>query len=479
MFKEIEIIQMNDTHANLLPLEDIIYGPRGFKISKRGGYAKIMSKINYYREKNKNLLVFDNGDTIHGTYEAFVTKGENMVPYLNALGINAMTFHWDAAYTPQHLQALEAKLNYPILAANVYREGTEELLFEATKVFEVDGIRIGVIGIASNIIRSNMPKPFWIDTEFTDGIEETRRNISELKSKGVDLVMVLSHLGYPQDIELIKQVDGIDIYLSGHTHNRIRELVKINDTYIIQSGALGTSIGYLNLKFKDKELLQVEHEFIELDETVKDDETIVNMLINDPVLKQHKDYLDQIVGETAIDLHRGSTFFGTMDYLLLDSMRDATGLDIAFSNGWRYGGAVKKGKIIRRNLYQIVPMNPEIMTVELTGRDLFVLLEDNLENTFSCEPFQQKGGYIKRNSGLKIYFKLENPKGQKIQRVFVGDEELNLNKIYKAAYVTRQAVPENYGENHKAFGMKAVEAIENYLSKRVYNRDNLETYIPV
>ena len=160
MFKEIEIIQMNDTHANLLPLEDIIYGPRGFEISKRGGYAKIMSKINYYREKNKNLLVFDNGDTIHGTYEAFVTKGENMVPYLNALGINAMTFHWDAAYTPQHLQALEAKLNYPILAANVYREGTEELLFEATKVFEVDGIRIGVIGIASNIIRSNMPKPF-------------------------------------------------------------------------------------------------------------------------------------------------------------------------------------------------------------------------------------------------------------------------------------------------------------------------------
>ena len=81
-------------------------------------------------------------------------------------------------------------------------------------------------------------------------------------------------------------------------------------------------------------------------------------LAADPTLKKHAAFLAEVVGETKLDLHRGSSFYGTMDYFLLDAMRDVTGAAIAFSNGWRYGGAIEKGVLTRRDLYQIVPMNP-------------------------------------------------------------------------------------------------------------------------
>lgn len=480
MLKQIGIVQINDTHANLFPKEDVLFSGSGFQIETLGGYARIMTKINEYKEKHKdNLLIFDNGDTFHGTYEAVESKGEVMVPYLKKLGINAMTFHWDSAYTPQHLKMLEQKIGYPILANNVYHEGTQELMFEPSRVFEVDQIKIGVIGVASNIIRSNMPEPFWKGAEFTDGIKESRQEIQKLREDNVDLIILLSHLGYPQDIELLKQVEGIDICLSGHTHNRVTELEKVEKTYIIQSGSLATSIGYLDVELKNNTITNIKHEFVLLSSEVQENQEIVELLEQDEILNQFHDYLETQVGESKIDLHRASSFYGTMDYLLLDSMRHVTGSDIAFSNGWRYGGAISKGKLTRRNLYQIVPMDPEIMKATMKGQEIVDMLEENLESTFSCQPFKQMGGYIKRNSGLKIYFKLENPKGHRIQKIFVGESELDVVKDYDVVYVTRQAVPERFGKNHQKTGKKSIQAMETFLKEGPYERKDLDAYLPV
>lgn len=230
MEKTISIVQINDTHANLFEHGDVRYTAGGFAVETVGGYARIMTKIEAQRRAaGAGLLVLDNGDTLHGTCEAIETKGKVMVPYLKALGIDAMTFHWDAAYTIPYLQGMAGTLGYPILAANVYKEGTKERLFPPTAFFERNGLCIGVIGLASNIIRKNMPKPFWEGAEFTDGIDEAAQCAAELKDRHADLIILLSHLGYPQDIELLKRVDGIDLCLSGHTHNRIRTPQRIGN----------------------------------------------------------------------------------------------------------------------------------------------------------------------------------------------------------------------------------------------------------
>lgn len=235
----------------------------------------------------------------------------------------------------------------------------------------------------------------------------------------------------------------------------------------------------MRLTIEDKQITGIEHEYIRLDAGVPESETITAMLRSDETLARFRGILDETVGESAIDLHRASSFYGTMDYLLLDAMRHVTELPIAFSNGWRYGGAIARGPITRRDLFSIVPMNPPLRTAELTGRQIYQLLEDNLERTFAAEPFKQMGGYIKRNSGLKVYFKLENPYGQRIQRIFSEDGELDAERLYTVAYVTVQAVPDDVGTNHKELAIHAVEAMERLLANAPYKRDDLETYIPV
>jgi S-sulfosulfanyl-L-cysteine sulfohydrolase len=94
-------------------------------------------------------------------------------------------------------------------------------------------------------------------------------------------------------------------------------------------------------------------------------------------------------------------------------------------------------------------MNPPISTVELTGEEIVAMLEENLERTFARDPYDQMGGYVKRGLGFNACIKIENPHGQRVQQVFVGNEELQSGRHYPAAFVTEQGVAHKYGRNHR------------------------------
>ena len=85
-------------------------------------------------------------------------------------------------------------------------------------------------------------------------------------------------------------------------------------------------------------------------------------------------------------------------------------------------------------------MNPPISTVELTGEEIVAMLEEKLERTFACDPYNQMGGYVKRSLGFNVYIKIENPPGQRVQKVSVGDEPLQPGRYYPTACVTEQGV---------------------------------------
>ena len=108
-------------------------------------------------------------------------------------------------------------------------------------------------------------------------------------------------------------------------------------------------------------------------------------------------------------------------------------------------------------------MNPIIQTVELTGEEIINMLEKNLERTFSTVPMKQMGGYVKRCLGLHVKMRIENPKGNRIQQIFIGDEPLIKEKNYKAAFVTAQGIPKKMGKNRMDMNIKAVEAMAEYL----------------
>lgn len=463
--KELTIIQMNDTHGYIEEHWEHFYQGRKSVHYRAGGYARILAYVEQVRnEKGKEVLFLDNGDTFHGTYPVVESEGEILPPLLNTFNLDAMTGHWDFAYGPAKIKKIVSKLNYPMLAINAYQEENDELIFPPYLITEKNGLKIGVIGIAAFIIDKIMPKKYSQGLYFTLGDEELPDYITELKEEqNVDLVVVLSHLGFPQEVKLVEEVEGIDVLLSGHTHNRMSKPALINDTIIFQSGSHGSFLGQLDLTIENKKIIKYNHQLILLDHTMEKDPNLKKLV--DETLSPYRQKLANIIGYTEVDLNRSNVLESTMDNLLLTSLLDYADADVAFSNGWRYGAPIPKGPITENDLWNIIPTNPPVSKTTLTGQEIWEMLEENLEHTFSRNPYQQMGGYLKRSMGLSLYFKFENPYGQRIQELFIGNEKIDLKKEYEAVFVTVQGVPEKYGQNRRTTAEYAVDVLRNYIQK--------------
>lgn len=463
--KYLTILQLNDIHAYLDFHPEMFIENGTEQYRNAGGYGRIATLFKKVREENPNgVLALDNGDTFHGTYPVVESKGEVLVPILNALGLDGMTAHWDFAYGPAQLKRLVASLNYPLLANNCYDNQTDELVFPSHTIVEKGGLKIGVIGIAEHIVDKMMPAQFSEGVYFTMGNEEMPKLIDMLRHKeNVDLVVVLSHFGFPQEVKLAEEVAGIDILLSGHTHNRLAEPVIVNDTILIQSGCHGSFVSRLDVRVKQGKIVHHQHELIEVAEEIEPDVNVQPLV--DHAHNPTREKLDAVVGHTTTALNRYRQLETTMDNLLLEALMEASNTKLAFSNGWRYGAPIPPGPITMNDLWNIIPTNPLVSVVDITGEEIIDVLEENLEHTFSADPYKQMGGYVKRCLGLNMFVKLENPKGTRIQDLFIDNKPVAKNKTYTASFVTIQGVPKKYGTNRRNLDISAIEALKNYIEK--------------
>jgi len=154
-----------------------------------------------------------------------------------------------------------------------------------------------------------------------------------------------------------------------------------------------------------------------------------------------------------------------MDNVLLDAIAAAAGTRLAFSNGWRYGAPILPGAVTMEHLWNIVPTHPPISTVELTGDELRAMLEANLERTYSPDPYCQMGGFVKRCRGLNLYFKMENPKGQRIEDLLVDGAPIQPGRIYRAAMLGEQGVPNKYGSKRQKIEIDAIQSLQQLFAR--------------
>lgn len=478
--QQLTIVQMNDTHAYMDLHPEIFWTGTGAVYRPAGGYARIATLVRQIRaERGESVLFLDNGDTLHGTFPAVATKGEALVPIMNALGPDAMTAHWEFAYGPPTFKQRAAELHHPVLAANVYEQASGAGFFAPFMVKDVGGLRVGVVGLACNIVDKTMPPHFSAGLSFTLGRDELPGIIEQVREQEhADLVVLLSHLGFPQDMQLLAEVPGIDVCLSGHTHNRLVQPALQGRVPVIQSGCHGSFLGRLDLEIDHGQVVGYQHHLIPVEaDIVRDPE--VDALVQQ-ALAPFREQLAEVVGETATALHRATTLESPMDNLLLGALREQTGAQVAFSNGWRYGAPIPPGPVTMNDLYNIIPMNPPVETVELTGAELRAMLEENLERTFAANPYAQMGGYVKRALGLRAYIKIENPAGQRIQQLYVGESEVAPGRVYTAAFVTEQGVPRTYGRNRQQTSTRAIDALRQYLARHRPLRADLHgTFLPV
>ncbi|WCK56488.1 hypothetical protein PP175_11560 [Aneurinibacillus sp. Ricciae_BoGa-3] len=141
------------------------------------------------------------------------------------------------------MRLIAEQLSTPMLAANVYdKVATHSLTSDVIK--EYSGLRVGVIGLTYPFVDQTIPPAFFEDMYFTLGLEEVAQSVQFLRvEEKVNIIILISHMGMPLDAKLASVVQGVDIILSGHSHDRVDRAIIVKDTTIIQSGASASFLG--------------------------------------------------------------------------------------------------------------------------------------------------------------------------------------------------------------------------------------------
>lgn len=460
--KSLTLIQINDAHGYFKPHPEVFYEANGLVVKEAGGYARIKTLVDQIRRETKNSIFLDCGDTFHGTFITTQTHGNAVVPILNEMGIEAMSAHWDFAYTPSKLRDLVYQLNYPLIAANVYLYNKKKRIFDPFIIKEMDGMKIGIFGMACEHVVQGFPQKFSNGIYMSPEYKEIPLMASKLRNEyNCDIVVLLSHLGMPTDYEILSKTTGIDICISGHTHNRLSAPIKVGNCLLIQSGCHGSFIGRLDVEIANGRVISYHHELIPVTAEIPENSKIARLI--ESVYEPYKETLQEVVGKTDNLLCRDLSLESTMDNFLLHAISHATGRKLCFSHGWRYGAPILPGNITTENLFNIVPMNPKIINVDLRGYEIVEMLENFINHTYSRNPFGQIGGYLPRAIGLKAYIKIENPHHYRIQTLYVDGDELDANQVYPVSYITEQGVPQHFGINREKLSITAIQAMKDYL----------------
>lgn len=443
----LRILWTNDTHGYLSPLYhreegDDQYMDRARREGKVGGFAYIASIINRQRNAlpNKTLL-FDSGDSWHGTVVPVRLGGSPVVQVMNAMGYDAMVpgnveFFYDQAT----LEKLFAAARFPIVAANFYdAQWNERVKLKNVSPYiikQINGLKIAVIGMTYHWMSKVAHHPQW---SFGLRTEQVQRDIDHLKNdEQVDLVIMLSHMGWKADAHYAELVSGIDVIVGAHTHDILyRPTVVTNkksqrSILVVQSGSHGKMLGQLDLQVRNRRIIAFTQTLFPIRSHGIKPDTKIKALIT-KLRAPYKTELERVIGETHTLLYRQGTWQSTADNLVTDALRNRTGQQIAIAEPGRYGATILPGPITVEDIYNLVPAENPINHMHVRGRDLRNMLEAAIDNVIAKDPLEQIGANMWRFSGLMIQVDLRQPYPKRIQNILVNGKPLRDDKLYSLA----------------------------------------------
>ncbi|UWQ73147.1 thiosulfohydrolase SoxB [Leisingera sp. M658] len=385
-----------------------------------GGLDRMATIINAIRADRPDALLFDGGDTWHGSYTCHHTAGQDMVNVMNALKPDAMTFHWEFTLGSERVNEIVEGLPFAALGQNIFDAEWDEPaeLFKPYKFFERGGAKVAVIGQAFPYMP--IANPGWMFPEYSFGIrdENMQAMVDEVRAAGADLVVVLSHNGFDVDKKMAGKVQGIDVILSGHTHDALPEPVLVGRTHIIASGSNGKFVSRVDLDVRDGQLMGLRHKLIPVFSDVIAPDPMVAQLI-DAERAPYKAQLEEVIGKTDTLLYRRGNFNGTWDDLICDALLSEREADIAMSPGVRWGPSLVPGDdITREDIWNVTSMSyGAAYRSEMTGEFIKVILEDVADNIFNPDPYYQQGGDMVRIGGMGYRIDITKPQGERISEM--------------------------------------------------------------
>ncbi|MDT8327449.1 MAG: thiosulfohydrolase SoxB [Roseovarius sp.] len=403
-----------------------------------GGLDRVSTVINAIRADRPDAILLDGGDTWHGSYTCYQTEGQDMVNVMNVLKPDAMTFHWEFTLGSERVQEIVEGLPFAALGQNIFDAEWDEPvdIFPPYKFFERGGVNVAVIGQAFPYMP--IANPGWMFPEYSFGIrdENMQEMVDEVRAKGAELVVVLSHNGFDVDKKMAGKVTGIDVILSGHTHDALPEPVLVGETIIIASGSNGKFVSRVDLDVRDGRMMGFRHKLIPIFSDVIEPDKAVTEVI-DAQRAPYMAELSEVIGQSESLLYRRGNFNGTWDDLICDALISEREADIAMSPGVRWGPSILPGQdITREDIWNVTSMTyGRAYRTEMTGEFIHVILEDVADNLFNPDPYYQQGGDMVRLGGLGYRIDITKPQGSRItdMTLLKTGEALDAAKTYQVA----------------------------------------------
>ena len=459
---QLRILHVNDVHARY----DQITATGGFctpedEAEKKcvGGAARLQTKLKELR--GDNALFLDAGDQFQGTLFYTQYKHGAVQTVLGMLNPDAQTLgNHEFDDGPAGLRPYLDAVSWPVLSANTdtSREPRLKDRYKPYTIVVKNGQRIGIVGLttADTPITSS-PGP---TVAFRNEAQALTRAVAALKARGVDKIVALTHIGYSEDQALAAQVDGVDVYVGGHSHSFLETgndkaagpyptVVKTpsgSPALVVQAGSYGTHLGLLDVTFDAAGVVKAwEGKPVALSNDVTLDPAVADKVsqLNVPLAQLRR----QPVGEAKVELVGTSDAcrFGecNLGNLIADAMLWATkgqGTQIAIQNGGGIRSGIPGGQVSMGNVIEVLPFSNTVATFDVTGADLLASLESGVSRAH--DKTTSGTGRFPQVAGLRYAFDPAKPEGARISSVEIRGADGAYRPVDPSA--TYKAVTNNF-----------------------------------
>ena len=433
---------------------------------KLGGFAHLATLVKRVRASRPGALLCDGGDTWQGSATALWSKGQDMIEACKLLGVDVMTGHWEFTYGQDRVKQVvenDFKGKIEFLAQNVATADFGDPVFKPYTLRDINGAKVAIIGQAFPY--TPIANPRYFVPEWTFGIQESelQKRIDEVRGKGAQAVVLLSHNGMDVDVKLASRVTGLDAILGGHTHDAVPMPLEVKNrsgtTLVTNAGSNAKFLGVLDLDVRDGKVQGYKYRLLPVFSNLLEADREMAALVTS-VRAPFQAKLDEKLATTEGLLYRRGNFNGTVDQLILDALMKVKGAEIAFSPGFRWGTTLLPGQAI--TLDHVMDWSaityPYVTLNELTGEQIKTILEDVCDNLFNPDPYYQQGGDMVRVGGLSYTCAPGEAMGKRISDMRLAGKPISADRKYKVAGWAPVA--------EGAKGEPAWEVISTYLRDR-------------
>ena len=444
------ILQTTDMHGRVFPID--YYSNKYDNV----GITKVATLIREARKTDPDLMLVDSGDTIQGTpLEYFHNKRNNTPPDPMMLAMNAL--HYDSMAVGNHeynfglkvLEKARSEAKFPWLSANTYNTGTNDPHYTPYIIKQVNGVRVGVLGLTTPGIPNWENVPNYAGLEFKETVSEAKKWVPILREKEkVDLVVITMHMGIEEDLStgklnpaqvpnenaavaIARQVPGVDVILMGHTHRDVPSLI-VNGVLLSQANRWASHVAridlYLEKSARDNRwhIIARAARTIPVTEKTAIDPEIAQ--IGQPYDKETQDWLNRAIGESAEELTAHEARF--RDTAIIDLIQrvqlEACRADVSMAAAFNTEAHIPKGAVTVRNIAGLYEYENTLVTLELTGRQLKDALEHSAHYFRPFEPGKSLSELVDQRipgydfdmaEGVTYELDVTKPFGQRIQNL--------------------------------------------------------------